>query len=146
VDLGIFEPVAGRIVYGNSSGIWGVDPAEPTNRVQLTSYTGTPMGWSSDGTRLLITRGSCGEGHLFVLHADGSEIRLTERPMRASGPTLASGCPARSPIGDATFTADGSRVQFVAESADDEWAVYSVDADGGSPTVLTHRIDPWPAQ
>jgi len=25
-DLGIFEPVAGRIVYGDEDGIWGVDP------------------------------------------------------------------------------------------------------------------------
>src|SRR5688500_3900573 len=57
VDLGIFEPVAGRIVYGDQQGIWGVDPsapAYPPMSVQLTSEAGTPLGWSSDGTRLLI--------------------------------------------------------------------------------------------
>src|SRR5688500_5743075 len=39
VALGIFEPVAGRIVYGDQQGIWGVDPAappDPLTRVQLT--------------------------------------------------------------------------------------------------------------
>src|SRR5436309_9573914 len=39
-DLGIFAPVAGRIVYGNKLGIWGVDPtgpADPAATVQLTS-------------------------------------------------------------------------------------------------------------
>ena len=53
VDLGIFEPVAGRIVYGDEYGIWGVDPtapADPATRVQLTSEAGIPLGWSSDGT------------------------------------------------------------------------------------------------
>ena len=62
-QLGIFEPVAGRIVYGNKFGIWGVDPtrpADPSATVQLTSDDATPLGWSKDGTRLLIEQdGSC---------------------------------------------------------------------------------------
>jgi RNA polymerase sigma factor (sigma-70 family) len=130
VDLGIFEPVAGWIVYG-SGGIWGVDPSAPEDRVQLTSKAGTPLAWSSDGTRLLVTRGSPRDEHLFVLHADRSETQVTDRPMS---------------IGDATFSADGSRVVFAAaESADGQWAVYSIDADGGPATVLTSQIQPWPA-
>jgi Tol biopolymer transport system component len=51
-------------------------------------------------------------------------------------------------IGDATFSADGSRVVFAAtESAGvtSQWAVYSIDADGGPGTVLTSQIDPEPA-
>ena len=132
--LGIFEPVAGRIVYGNISGIWGIDPmapADPATRVQLMADAGTPLAWSSDGTRLLVTLGSPGEEHLVLLHADGSETQLTDRPMS---------------IGDATFSADGSRVLFAAtEPTDGEWAVYSIDADGGPATVLTSRIRPTPA-
>src|SRR5687768_3182551 len=30
VDLGIFEPVAGKIVYYTESGLWGVDPNAPS--------------------------------------------------------------------------------------------------------------------
>jgi Tol biopolymer transport system component len=125
-DLGIFEPVAGRIVYGDASGIWGVDPsapADPATRVQLTSAAGTPLGWSSDGTRLLIMRQTSGEQvgatpawHLFVLHADGSETQMTERPMAIRG---------------ATISPDGSRVVFAASTSDTGSALYAVDADGG---------------
>ena len=64
-ELGIFAPVAGRIVYGDRHGIWGVDPAAPTDpatTVQLTSEAGIPLGWSSDGTELLIGR-RCANGH-----------------------------------------------------------------------------------
>lgn len=103
--LGIFAPVAGRIVYGDRHGIWGVDPAapaDPATRVQLTSEAGIPLGWSSDGTELLIMRrveraSTDGVG-LFVLHADGSETLVTTDPMEFRGGTI-------SP--------DGSRVVFV---------------------------------
>ncbi len=82
-DLGIFEPVADRIVYEYQNGIWAVDPAssDPARTVQLASAAGIPLGWSSDGTRLLMMRG----GQLFVLHADGSEKQLTETPVTARG-------------------------------------------------------------
>ena len=142
VDLGIFEPVAGWIVYGDQSGIWAVDQTAPAaTRVQLTSEAGTPLGWSRDGTRLLIARGGPGDEQLFVLHADGSETQVTDRPMPWSGGSSSL----HSSIGDATFSADGSRVVVAAESADGEWAVYSIDADGGPATVLTSQIHPWPA-
>jgi Sigma-70 region 2/WD40-like Beta Propeller Repeat len=130
VDLGIFEPAAGRIVYGNGSGIWAIDSAAPATKVQVTSVAGTPLGWSSDGTELLIS--NMARLHLFILHDDGSQTQLTEQPMS---------------IEDATFSADGSRVVFAAKtgSADGEWTVYSIDADGGPATVLTSQIHPSPA-
>ena len=126
VDQGIFEPVAGRIVYADGQGIWGVDPtapADPATRVQLSSEPGIPLGWSRDGTRLLILRqtpglptGFNGEAHLFVLHADGSETQITERPMGISG---------------ATISPDGLRVVFAAATDDVDAALYAVDAEGG---------------
>jgi len=73
-DLGIFAPVAGRIVYENQDGIWGVDPSAPADTAtmaHLTSKEGIPLGWSSDGTRLLVRE----RRHLFVLNADGSETQ-----------------------------------------------------------------------
>jgi Tol biopolymer transport system component len=123
VDLGIFAPVAGRIVYGDRDGIWGVDPAasaDPATRLQLTSEAGVPLGWSSDGTRLLIMREVRGERagwHLFVLHADGSETQVTERPMGW--------------IPGATISPEGSRVVFAGSHA-----LYAVDVDNGRTEVL----------
>lgn len=127
-DLGIFAPVAGRIVYGDRDGIWGVDPAgpaDPSRRVQLTSEAGFPLGWSSDGTRLLIMQTIRGERvvaggwdtmRLLVLHADRSETQVAERDAFITG---------------ATISPDGSRVVFSTYRA-----LYSVDVGGGRPVVL----------
>ena len=120
-DLGIFAPLAGRIVYEGPDGIAGVDPAapaDPASTVQLTSGAGLPLGWSADGSRLLLFR----EEQLFVLHADGSETRLTE-PL--------------SVFQGATMSPDGSRVVFAngTETPEGEWvdfALYAVAIDGGS--------------
>jgi hypothetical protein len=123
VDLGIFEPVAGRIVTGDGQGIWGIDPiapADPATRIELTSGGGAirPLGWSADGTRLLIMRDEL----LFVLHADGSETQLTERPMAMRG---------------AAISPDGSRVVFATiDGAGNTGFVFAVDADGGPADVL----------
>jgi hypothetical protein len=130
-DLGIFAPVAGRIVYGDREGIWGVDPAsadpalaDPATRVQLTFEAGIPLGWSSDGTRLLIMQTMRGEqvvagggdsSRLLVLDADGSETPVTERYASTS----------------ATISPDGSRVVIATDGE-----LYSVDVGGGRPVVL----------
>ena len=134
VDLGIFAPVAGRVVYGDQRGMWGVDPAAPTAAaVELTSEVGIPLGWSSDGTSLLIMRGRARQvdadgqithqpdEHLFVLRADGSEKQVTEGPMSIDG---------------ATISPDGSRVVFAAATRDGGAGLYAVDAQGGSAKVL----------
>jgi dipeptidyl aminopeptidase/acylaminoacyl peptidase len=129
VDLGIFAPVAGRVVYGDERGIWGVDPAAPADgatSVHVTSEAGIPLGWSSDGTRLLIMRGNDPDEHLFVLHADGSETQVTERPMSIRGGTIAP---------------DGSRVVFAATTSDGGSALYAVDAQGGSAEMLLADAD-----
>ena len=127
VDLGIFEPVAGRIVYEGPTGIWGVDPAAPSDlatRVQLTSEAGTPLGWSSDGTRLLLRRDG-----LVVLNADGSETRLTSDWVTDSQFLRA-----------ATISPDGSRVVLATiDGSGDTGSLLSVDADGGTPVVLLER-------
>lgn len=122
-DLGVFAPVAGWIVYGDRDGIWGVDPtaAGSPARVQL-SETGFPLGWSSDGTRLLILREFEDEDrrgfNLFVMDADGSETKVTERPILRW-------------ITGATISPDGSRVMFTTYKA-----MYSVDVSGGPVEVL----------
>ena len=90
-DLGIFAPVVGGYVVGGSSGIYTVDPTESepsAGRVQLSTEPGTPLGWSSDGRRLLVQQwlrdgqvwwGKGDTTRLIILHADGSETVVTER-------------------------------------------------------------------
>jgi hypothetical protein len=86
---GIFAHVGGWIVYGDwrlSNGIWAVNPTrpgDPQDQILLSERGGEPLGWSSDGSKLLIRRqvpdanGGFIDLALFVLNADGTERRLT---------------------------------------------------------------------
>jgi dipeptidyl aminopeptidase/acylaminoacyl peptidase len=135
-DLGIFAPVAGRIVYndreygfGLNGGLWAVDPDSPedlveSDQVRLSPDNAWPLGWSRDGTELLFMRtrpypNAPGRGTLlFILHADGSETRVTKELMD---------------ISSATISPDGSRIVFA------RWnraGLYAVDADGGPAELL----------
>lgn len=141
-QLGIFEPVAGRILYvngidrGYGRGLWAVDPNGPSDTTDGPSVAddvastlvpleldGTPLGWSSDGTELLLMR-SVGDGllpeqYLSILHADGSETRLNEEPMG---------------ISSATISPDGTRVVFAGQY--DLSGLHVIDAEGGRPLPL----------
>ena len=140
VDLGIFEPVEGKIVYGSErrifgieDGIWAVDPtsSDPATPVRLTAAPGTPLGWSRDGTRLLIQKG---DENLFILHADGSETQVTEQLTGISG-IRGSGRPS-----GATISPDGSRVVFAGMRgigpSCHRGALFAVAADGGPAELL----------
>lgn len=141
--IGIFAPVAGRIVSegigpdnGNDPGFWAVDPNGPVDTEEGLGVAddvastlvpleldGTPLGWSSDGTELLLMR-SVGDGlfpeqYLSILHADGSETRLNEEPTGISG---------------ATISPDGTRVVFAGQY--DLLGLYVIDAEGGRPVPL----------
>ena len=149
-DLGIFDPVAGRIVY-MAEGLWvvddvekgvlAVDPNGPSDtkegpkvaddvasslvRLDLGedalppagSGDGVePLGWSSDGTELLVTRWVGFEGAFYVVHADGTQTRVSKP----------SGVGART----AAISPDGSRVVFESEG------LVVADIEGGSAVKL----------
>ncbi len=94
VDLGIFAPVAGQIVYCTDSGLWAVDPNAPSPTPTLVLLEGTAdpdgqcasyteqLGWSSDGTELLFSRedrthqGALFPTYLYILRADGTETQV----------------------------------------------------------------------
>jgi hypothetical protein len=134
VDLGIFEPVAGRIIYYTNSSLWAVDPSAPSPSTlvrlglegtpdaddRFASFT-VPLGWSSDGTELLFMREDPTDEtfpydrHLFILHADGTETQVIPEP-----------------VGGAAISPDGSRVVFAAEGD----GLYVVDAEGGQPVRI----------
>jgi Tol biopolymer transport system component len=140
--LGIFAPVAGRILYENygfdqgyGGGFWAIDPSGPSDTaggpmvaddVASTlvplELDGEPLGWSSDGTELLLMRSTEGllpDQYLSILHADGSETRLNKDPMG---------------ISDATISPDGTRVVFAGQY--DLSGLYVIDAEGGRPVPL----------
>ncbi len=135
-DLGIFAPVAGRIVYGDvggrSGGIFAVDPArpdDPEDRILVWERGGEPVGWSSDGSRLLIRRevsdperDAVNDVDLFVLDADGTETRVSGAPLLDR--------PARS-------SPDGSQVVYAPGGT----RMFIVDTDGGEPRLLLNSDD-----
>ncbi len=148
--LGIFAPVADRIVYlneadggdlGYGAGLWAVDPSGPSETtkgprvaddvastlVPLGREDATPVGWSSDGTELLLKR-TVGDSlfpkeYLYIVHADGSETQLNSEPMYFAEHS-------------ATISPDGERVVFAAQG--DHLGLYVVDTAGGQPAPLPY--------
>ena len=144
IDLGIFEPVAGRIVYDTfGAGLWAIDPDAPSpGSTQVHMDVGgaadadryaLPLGWSSDGTELLLMR----EGdrpdlsreppfpsYLFVVHADGTETQVTPEP-----------------VDDGAISPDGSRVAFTMDGdfSTTGGGVYVVAVEGGEPVRIAHE-------
>jgi Tol biopolymer transport system component len=128
---GIFADVGGRIVYGTlrlrTGGIFAVDPTRPNDpkgRILVSGRSGEPLGWSSDGSRLLIrrqvpdpTRDPVVDLDLFVLNADGTETRVTNSRDWISG----------------SISPDGSQVVYAAGF---DGHIYTVDAEGGEPRLL----------
>lgn len=141
-DLGIFEPVAGRIL----SGVWAVDPIaiDPSEPSRPTPLLMGPeevlaVGWSSDGTKLLFMRDDPTDQtmpfatHLWILHADGTETQLTTDAVEMWG---------------ATITPDGSRVIYAARDVDAARSVppslFAIDARGGQPIQIAEEGE-WPS-
>jgi Tol biopolymer transport system component len=127
---GIFAHVGGWIVYGDwrlPNGIWAVNPTrsgDPGDQIQLSKRSGEPLGWSSDGSKLLIlrqvpdaNRDPVVELDLFVLNADGTETRVTRERNWITG----------------SISPDGSQVVYVAGF---DGHMYTVDTEGGEPRLV----------
>jgi dipeptidyl aminopeptidase/acylaminoacyl peptidase len=154
-ELGIFAPVAGRIVYVNEAdlgydpGIWAVDPSGPADTTEgptvaddaastlvpldLATVQGfenvTMFGWSSDGTELLFAR---------------IEEYSTENPFPKGYLYIlhANGSETRLnsepiDIDGAAISPDGKRVVY------HEDGLFVVDADGGRPVRIAEG-GAWP--
>jgi Tol biopolymer transport system component len=124
---GIFSKVGGWITYGNPDGIWAVDPTrpdDPNSQIQLSSEEGTPLAWSSDGSKLLVLRLASdpqAPHPLIVLNADGTETYLTTIDVNTHGGFPTGG----------SFSPDGSQVIYSERSS-----IYVVDSQGGTPKRL----------
>jgi Tol biopolymer transport system component len=86
--------------------------------------------WSPDGRRIAFSR-SAGAGYaLFVMDADGSNVRRLTPPV-----TTPDGEPSRDFTPD--WSPDGSMVAFASNRGGGESEVYRIDADGTDLTRLT---------
>ena len=137
---GIFSEVGGWIAYGDDRGIWAVNPSRPgdsNDQIQLSTKRGTPLAWSSDGSKLLILSWvrprSTMPSRLYVLNPDGTETTLTTISRRFAP----SGFLMRGSVSGGSFSADGSQVVY-ATTPEDTWrtSIYVVDTQGGTPRVL----------
>lgn len=143
---GIFSKVSGRIVYaGDSDGhvtradsttfagveyheLWALDPSGNGPPIHLSvpseEVVGAPVAWSRDGSELLMAVPNAREGFdLYVLNADGSEVRVAEGAAFQAG---------------GSFSPDGSQVVFASQGGtrSSDSAVYTVSAEGGTPQLL----------
>jgi Tol biopolymer transport system component len=145
-----FTKVRGWITYRSGSNIVAVDPANSSDTLVLGPSPGLdPIGWSADGTRLLLGSGYhevwAGEATLWVFDSDGSWTGVST-PQRATwgsfspdGSEIAYGCCGSSPgpyiidVGSATprslggSPCDGSRDASVCGEPFFEWAAWSPD-------------------
>ena len=81
-----------------------------------------PLGWSSDGTKLLFLREDPtdetypADRYLYILHADGTETQVTPEPVEG-----------------AAISPDGSLIAFATDG------LYVVDAEGGQPVRIAEE-------
>ena len=136
VSKNIFSGLGGWIAYNNYGGIWATDPQRPGLRKQLSTGFGTPIAWSSDGSKLLIFRphgGLSGKDSnvreaLYVLNADGSQTLLID----VGNPYSLSG---------GSFSPDGSNVVYA-----HGLGIYVIDSAGGKPRLIrTSSLGPYAA-
>lgn len=121
--IDLFGQVHGSITFREGSQIVTVDPADPSTRISLGAADGAdPIGWSKDGTRLLLHKrldaGPQGiRRDLYVMHSDGSQTQLTHDGTWGF---------------DGSFSPDGAMVVYDIFDR----GLYVVDAGGGTNRLL----------
>jgi Tol biopolymer transport system component len=130
-----FANVRGWVAYRNGSNIVAVDPANPDATLVLgTCVDADPIGWSADGTRLLLRSGPLNQAEpgLFVMASDGSCQSVDGVTWSREGPP-ASGATWGS------FSPDGSEIAFARNGH--YRGPYIIDADGGIPRSIGECVD-----
>ena len=114
---------------GGTSDIFVADPpsaADPDGGtpVNLTRHAAndTSPDWSADGTRIAFDSDRDGDWEIYVMGADGSDVRqLTFNGVDDFSPS---------------FSPDGTRIAFSSERSGD-WEIWTMAVDGTDPTQLT---------
>lgn len=115
-----FAGTGGWITFNRAGLLFAMDPDHPSIRVDLGTSTGLPVGWSADGSELLL-HGSISDPNdrsLAVLHADGTVTSLVHG--RAFGPGISG-----------AISPDGAWVVYA-----DAGSLHEVAASGGMPSQL----------
>ena len=136
-----WSPDGSRIALGGPGGLDLVDP-DGSNRLALIDLDGDggyvgPVDWSPEGTVIAFTagfRGSPDRQAIYVIDADGSNLRVLFDQPGSSGPW------------DVRWSPDGSRIAYMVSvrspNPDDPEhpgiipQLWIVDADGSHPTKL----------
>jgi Tol biopolymer transport system component/DNA-binding CsgD family transcriptional regulator len=122
VSRGTFEDVRGWIAFRSRGNLLAVDPANPANRVSLAPSGADPIGWSADGTRLLLQTTDDDtfslDGFPVVLNSDGARTVLRKATW-------------------GSFSPDGTKVVYATNGrCPESLSPYIIDADGGEPRSL----------
>jgi Tol biopolymer transport system component len=125
-----WSPDGTRFVFGEQGGsIYSVDVRTGERRL-LVRLPGDNLDsvdrieWSPDGSRLAIVNDlEPGLFRLFMLNADGSDIRVVAEDVNVSG---------------LAWSPDGTRIAF-AESSDPELRIWVAHADGSAPALIGVR-------
>ena len=102
---------------------------EYLRRLNNDAYDGNPT-WSPDGQKIAFQSNRAGDSDIYVMDADGSNLRSLAYTYNYEG------YPAWSP--------DGTQIAFVSNRGSDDWAdryIYVMDADGSNPRRLTNNSD-----
>jgi Tol biopolymer transport system component len=123
---------------GAPAGIFTMPASDGGELVRITTspvrHMDDTLALSPDGSRIVFLRTPIADDHdadVYVVATDGMSL------VRLSPPGMAVECcvaPAWSP--------DGSRIVFAGKDATDDWAVYSVDADGSDRERIS-PLDGW---
>ena len=125
-----WSPDGSKIAYA-SDGVWVVN-ADGSGRRQLTTQSAgryTRLHWSPDGRKLaFLGRGSCGQFcfHLYVMNADGTNVRDLTPDLATTGP--------RQGVIDPVWSPNGRLIAFVQRAAE---AIFVVKPDGTGLSRLT---------
>lgn len=110
-----------------SADIFALDPASPNelNRVTTDSvYSEAEAAFSPDGSRIAFVSDRDGNVELYVMNADGSELRrLTNTPAVEGSPS---------------WTADGRQIVYTS-NATGNFQIWVINADGTDPRSLTQE-------
>ncbi|HEY6785080.1 MAG TPA: hypothetical protein VI159_09010 [Gemmatimonadales bacterium] len=131
-DSPTWSPDGTKIAYLAAGEVYVMNAADGSNHTALTSSLGVAsIAWSPNGDKLVLDAGGNDFSRIYVVNADGSELRVLVEGTKFEGP----GLPVWSP--------DGTRIAYVKTPGRSNNYVaeyWVIDVDGSHRTLL-YRSD-----